>query len=805
MVSGSNAVRARDKYTSRACNECQRRKRRCSGDPSKVCRNCRQWATECVFSETRPRRGPNNLNLHLNAAAARDKATPERLRPGNTARREESTNHIGHHRHELERTTTQAQDESPKAQEAFPSPSPSPCSPGGNHRGQSQTPLSTIDIDTNELSSRRESVFERNTNFMTGTAFFQQIDLLDLSVTRTQGTRPGTTPTKVGGGLGVASNANSHSLSILGQTSTMVSDIYRDIDQTVEQARGEDASKIQQALDIFFANVQPHYPCMNEAHLRGQFSAFMAHDSNQLSKNGAVQVAAFLSFIMAVVSILSDASTPTPNPTSTSTSISTLSQDEQLPGWREFCRGEKLLSHASWLEKANMVTVQTLVVKTLYFMYVGLLSSAYDTMGTTVRVCFQLGLHNEPSWGEDCSFYDRTYRQRLFWSVFCLNHNAAQTRGIPDLLRPSDFNVGLPKCVNDRMLYPHCPASLPEMPALSPVPYLLETIKLTSLSSQVWEAMFGARAQKPVSQDFIAAMDDKILALARDIPSSLRWPPPNPTSSSPSPSSAQQSYYGPTAPLPFILQQGFILHLRILYLRMLLRREEMINLTYGEQAARLCIDVTAEVVAAVEASYPSQRSNRCTRHAYLHHLTGAIVPMICIVIRQTNGEDLTRPATNLLTKCLKILESFSQRSFLARRVLQQLRRPIQVARDIIDSRGLMSTCTWSGAAAASASESASAVVAAAAANTATTTTTTTSSAGPAPCAPWNGGSISNGNGNSNNHVEWDLSLPSIYQDPFQDVLSKPPVSEPTSTATCGMAFLLDDASLDLWNSFNWSA
>jgi hypothetical protein len=585
------------------------------------------------------------------------------------------------------------------------------------YSGDNQPPVSTIDTDQ---SSRRESVFERDTNFMTGTSFFQQMDLLDRSVTRAQGTDL----TKVG------NSAGSSTIDL----NTSVADVYRDIDATVEQSRGEDVAKIHRSLDTFFANVQPHYPCMNEGHMRARFSAFVADDSNCLTKKGGVQLAALLNFIMAVVSILCDTS----------------AQGEHLPGWKDFCRGEKLLSHTTWLERANIVTIQTLLVKTLYFMYAGLLNSAYDTMGTTVRLCFQLGLHNEPSWGEDCKFYDRTYRQRVFWSVFCLNHNVAQTRGVPELLRESDLNVGLPKCVDDRMLYPDCPP-LREIPAASPVPCLLETIKLTRLSSEVWEAMFGARAKKPVSQDIIGAMDTKIIELSHEIPAFLRWPPT---------SGSDQIFEG--AP-PFMQQQGFVLHLRILYLRMLLRREEMISLAYGRKAAQLCIDVATEVVDAVETFHTSQRSSRCERHAFLHHLTGALVPMICIIVRQNNGEQLTSQAINLLNKSLKIIESFLEGSFLAQRILQQLRHPIKIARDIIASQLPQN------------------------ARSSATSNAITLSAGPIQNDPRSSGNI-------NPRNDWGHSMPNLYQDPFQDLVQKPP----------DMAFWWDNTNMDLWNNVNWS-
>jgi hypothetical protein len=111
-----------------------------------------------------------------------------------------------------------------------------------------------------------------------------------------------------------------------------------------------------------------------------------------------------------------------------------------------------------------------------------------------------------------------------------------------------------------------------------------------------------------------------------------------------------------------------------------------VSLAYGRKATQLCIDVATEVVDAVETFRTSQRSSRCECHAFLHHLTGALVPMICIIVRQNNGEELTRQATNLLNKSLKIIESFLEGSFLARRILHQLRRPIKIARDVIESQ-----------------------------------------------------------------------------------------------------------------------
>jgi hypothetical protein len=598
--------------------------------------------------------------------------------------------------------------------------------PEGDQTGRGQTPLSTV--GTAESSSPRENVFECSTNFVTGASFFRQIDLLYRTVTQAQGS---TTTAKDGGGGRGATALDTNPSTARG---------YLDIDQTIDQVRAQDVSELLRALDIFFAYVHPHYPCMNENHLRAQASAFAANDSITLTKTNAVQLATLLKYIMAVTSILSDTSTPT----------------DSIPGWQEFTLAEKLFNHAAWLERANMVTVQTLLMKTLYFMYAGLLNSAYNTMGTTVRLCFQLGLHDESSWGDECRFYDRIYRRRVFWSVYCLNHNVAQTRGLPELLRESDIKVGLPQCVDDRMLYPECPA-LPEMPATSPIPYVLEVIKLTRLSSEVCETIFGARAKKPVPNEVIASLDAKIVEFAKQIPTALHWPPST---------ESQEAY---EARPSYIQNQAFVLHLRILYLRMLPWREEMFSLTYTKKTAQLCIDVAEEIIGAVELSQTMQATNRCQRHAYLHHVIGALVPMICIIVRQNSTEGLTMPAINLLNKALKIITPFSHHMFLARNVIPALGRPIKVARDIIEARWARQNAPREGA-----------------------STTTTGGGGAVPAQNTTGNGINSADASN----EWSFSFPPqlIPNDLLQDALLK----------AQDLPVMWDDTGLDVWNNINWA-
>ena len=192
-----------------------------------------------------------------------------------------------------------------------------------------------------------------------------------------------------------------------------------------------------------------------------------------------------------------------------------------MPGWQEFTRAEHLLRHATWLGRGNMLTIQCLIVKCSYLLYGEKRNAAYDAVGSAVRLCFQNGLHNQSSW-HNYSPFDITMRQRVFWSVYCLERNIALVCGAPYLIHESDFRVDLPLCLDDRRLSIQKPFP-EETPQHSSIPYLHLTTKWCKLCSEVWDAMFGMNAQKPISPEFIAIMDARILLLIGQIPDYLRW------------------------------------------------------------------------------------------------------------------------------------------------------------------------------------------------------------------------------------------------------------------------------------------
>ncbi|KAF2496229.1 hypothetical protein BU16DRAFT_370885 [Lophium mytilinum] len=645
ISSDEHPVRVRQRYTLHACIECQRRKRKCTGGAN--CRNCRQSRSECVYTPFNRSKKQKTAHLSTPDSTSGNFRTvdPEAHREASLLQRSPDQN-----------DSTDLASRTQTLQQNYETLKRELAQMRNQERGRSvaqqlkpsiETPIGPsqfAESANSTTSSSPNNVFEQNTKFACGTSFFHQIDVLDRSVARDL--EKGEDPL-----LLIPEEPGSETIDYENLSVSQ----KRDLDQIVDQTRLEDVDRIMQSIDVYFANIQPHYPCINEAHFRAQFAAFLANDTDCMSKKVYVQFAVLLNFMIAVSRILYD----------------TCTSDENPPGCKEFHRAEKILSHAPWLEKASIMTIQILLIKSSYCLYISRLDAAYDTMGTAIRLCFQLGLHNEPSWGADCTFYDRTYRQRLFWSLYCLNHNVAQHSGVPNLLRSADFDVAHPACVDDRMLAPNCP-SLPSTPRASPIPFLLQIIAWANLSSTIWDAMFGVHATPPVNAAFIAAMDSQILALSHQTPAHLVWPPDA----------------AADTPPPFLVQQSFVLYLRIRALRMLLRRGEMVSLRYEPRTAQLCIGIAAEMVAAVELSYASGGLRRAERYAYALHLTGVLVPVICVIVRRSNGEELVRPAVDLFERAMRIMEAVAGGLGFARRMLMQLRRPIGVAREVVEAWAL---------------------------------------------------------------------------------------------------------------------
>jgi hypothetical protein len=279
--------------------------------------------------------------------------------------------------------------------------------------------------------------------------------------------------------------------------------------KTLEKNTKADIPGLRRSIDQYFSHLNPHYPSLNENKFRAEFESFV-RDTDQPNSVDRCQFVALVNLIHAVVLILDSNST----------------DNTTVPGWTEFCRAESILSQLFWLGgDGNILTLQCLLVKCHYLLYLEKSDSAHDTMGRMIHLCFLLRLHNQASW-TGCSDFEIVMKQRIFWSIFITERILAVNGGIPYLLRDTDFEVDYPRNYDDKSMFPDRPLPELEIPERSFSPYLRASSKWGRFGSEIWDTLFSVKAQvkkSTLDSEFVVTMDARLLHAASLLPTQLQW------------------------------------------------------------------------------------------------------------------------------------------------------------------------------------------------------------------------------------------------------------------------------------------
>jgi len=244
---------------------------------------------------------------------------------------------------------------------------------------------------------------------------------------------------------------------------------------------------------------------MNEYQFFESFDKFFGEGAGVQFSLEAIQYYALVNMLLALMKILEEYCTD-----------STIHS-----GWQEFSRATHLLQHITWLGQGDVMTLQILLIDTLYLLYVEENNAAYDALSRTVRLVFQNGLHGESGW-RNCTPFETHMRQRIFWSIYCLDKTVSQACGLPYLLRDSECRVRLPAAIDDTDI-----GRIDELPEETPqksaIPYQHGIVQWGKLSSEIWNTLYSMDAVSSISSEFIVTMDARIELLKQELPSYLQW------------------------------------------------------------------------------------------------------------------------------------------------------------------------------------------------------------------------------------------------------------------------------------------
>lgn len=104
----------------------------------------------------------------------------------------------------------------------------------------------------------------------------------------------------------------------------------------------------------------------------------------------------------------------------------------------------------------------------------------------------------------------------------------------------------------------------------------------------------------------------------------------------------------------------------------------MMSLGFQKRTADDCLTIAASSIDACHSYFHASHYD-IDRYFMNHYLTGAIIPLACIILRRDNDETSRPQATTLFHKAMAILESISVGYLLAQRMLQRFQSILNIA------------------------------------------------------------------------------------------------------------------------------
>ncbi|RAH46219.1 transcription factor domain-containing protein [Aspergillus brunneoviolaceus CBS 621.78] len=136
---------------------------------------------------------------------------------------------------------------------------------------------------------------------------------------------------------------------------------------------------------------------------------------------------------------------------------------------------------------------------------------AWRTIGLAVRGSMQLGLHCQETWQKTGGVFPgelhRTWASRLFWCIYVLDRKWSFGTGLPFAIQDADMDTNLPE------------------PGTT-TPYLTCMISYARLSSKIWGLVMGWRTRpRAATTDYCAYLDFQVQQWIQSIPPELRFDP----------------------------------------------------------------------------------------------------------------------------------------------------------------------------------------------------------------------------------------------------------------------------------------
>ncbi|KAF2732549.1 hypothetical protein EJ04DRAFT_513823 [Polyplosphaeria fusca] len=419
-------------------------------------------------------------------------------------------------------------------------------------------------------------------------------------------------------------------------------------------------AEYEKYLDFYFLDINPHFPCVNEAEFRirsGKMLASSAANGNDV---------AFLALHYAIFALTDLSSMTTPSALSS-----------QPLGWRWIDMANNIVDKRQITGHGDMTLLQFLTNEVIYFIFADLPNSAYNTMGLVCRIGFQFGFHQESRW-RDCTPFEVHMRRRIFWTICVLDRRLALSCGRPHGIRDSDHDVEQPSLIHDKDLHPN--QLLPNQDNYRSANVCLNTMaSWAKLAGEVWDHVFSASAaRKGVSRENAADLDAQLKTLTETVLFSLSLVPTDMSSDT------------------LCLRQHAFIYIRMHKLRLLLHRQALLSSGYDGDTGRVCGDMAVDIVQRVRKCGPDATRPTSARLDITAALGEAVLVLTALLTRNLASlgiQDRYQVYSETFRDAVSLLQDLSAYVQVAQRVKDDLKDVVNVTFSVVTHQ-LSFGSTW---------------------------------------------------------------------------------------------------------------
>ncbi|KAL3487919.1 hypothetical protein BJX62DRAFT_240521 [Aspergillus germanicus] len=569
----------RDKYTSHACGECQRRKVKCSGEA--VCSNCQTRGAKCQYEDVGPR-GPKPKRPAQEAFNFKESASEY----SNQKRRKS--------RATLRDQLAQLQEKVDELMQGHNhDPPANPSNPPEFPQGLSPFASPPTLHDGNNSHRSTESLFNGSAGATSLEAFGQASIFQDTDVFYAQS--PGSSSIALSSQItaikGTACPKNSSRGRLLS---------IEPIIQPHLIVQLPDPTTLWAQVTTFLAEFGCYFPCLHEDRLCGQLSAALEtvgydeYHTQVLVDEAQCQIIAILFNMLAYAEALSqsslDSGDPMPN-----------------PGAQHYSQGIKLIEHFKKVHGSDLQTTVYHTTACAYLLELGMLQMAFQSVSRAFQTALCIGLNDQDRWPDNTEDEDIACRQSLWWTIFFLDKRVAQKIGIA-------YSVRQTECAVKEFLGDH--GSLPPQAHHE---LLQSMILFSQLWAQIWDLFFSPHKQDKDPGEEMQLTDMKIILAYRRVPPRLRW------------RSQKMHEYIAHGDSEREVRRRLLVFLRFAFLRLSIRHKTIHNPEQNRERRRSCISICLAIIEGVRAYTDTFGYHKPSGHV----LTSALVEsLFCIFSEQ---------------------------------------------------------------------------------------------------------------------------------------------------------------------------